>query len=185
MTSRSEAAEKLLGEARANLRERDAEIRGLEQRALENSLAVKSKDATLADLEKDLASARALHAEVESVRGALDQRSADLAKALEAKDAALKRAEQKIVTAEARISEQSNAMEAERASFAESLAKLKEQLEGEQAARAFAEGALQAARLERGSRRHEAESPSPTAPAKEPQAPNSDTARDKIARLRG
>ena len=185
MTSRSEAAEKLLGEARANLRERDAEIRGLEQRALENSLAVKSKDATLADLEKDLASARALHAEVESVRGALDQRSADLAKALEAKDAALKRAEQKIVTAEARISEQSNALEAERASFEKSLAKLKEQLEGEQAARAFAEGALQAARQERGSRRHETESPGPTAPAKEPQAPGSETAREKIARLRG
>ena len=103
MTSRSEAAERLLAEARATLRERDAEIRGFEQRALESSLALKSKDAALADLEKDLASARALHAEVDNVRVALEQRSAELAKALEAKDAALQRAEQKIAIVEGRI----------------------------------------------------------------------------------
>jgi hypothetical protein len=52
LTSRSEAAEQLLEEARANLRERDAEIRRFEQqRALESSRAAKSKDVTLADLE--------------------------------------------------------------------------------------------------------------------------------------
>ena len=68
MTSRSEAAERLLAEARESLRERDAEIRGFEQRALETSLALKSKDAALADLEKDLTSARALHAEADSAR---------------------------------------------------------------------------------------------------------------------
>lgn len=85
MTSRSEAAERLLTEARANLRERDAEIRGFEQRALESSLAAKAKDATLADVEKDLAAARALHGEVDTARAALEQRSGDLSKALEAK----------------------------------------------------------------------------------------------------
>jgi crescentin len=184
MTSRSEAAERLLAEARATLRERDAEIRGFEQRALESSLAAKSKDAALADLEKDLASTRALHAEVDGVRAALDQRSAELAKALEAKDTALQRAEQKIVTVEGQMSEQSKAMEADREAFEEKLAKLKEQLEGEQAARAFAEGALQAARQERGSRRHDAESAGAAA-QREAQAPASETARDKIARLRG
>ena len=184
MTSRSEAAERLLAEARANLREREAEIRGFEQRALESSLAAKSNDTALADLGKDLASARALHAEVDTVRAALDQRSAELAKALEAKDAALQRAEQKIVMVEGRMTEQTKAMDAERELLEERLAKLKEQLEAEQAARAFAEGALQAARQERGSRRHDAEGAGGAAP-KDPPAPANEVARDKIARLRG
>src|ERR1700733_4355798 len=129
MASRSEAAERILAEAREKLRERDAEIRGFEQRTLENSLVLKAKDVALADLDKDLTSARALHAEVDTVRAALDQRSAELAKA----------------------------MEAEREEVEARLAKLREQLEAEQAARSFAEGALQAARQERGSRRHDAE----------------------------
>ena len=184
MTSRSEAAERLLAEARATLRERDAEIRGFEQRALESSLALKSKDAALADLEKDLAAARALHAEVDTVRAALDQRSAGLAKALEAREAALLRAEQKIVMIEARILEQGKAMDAEREEFEQRLAKLKEQLDAEQSARAFAEGALHAARQERGSRRHDAEA-APAAAAKDAPVPAGETARDKIARLRG
>ncbi len=184
MTSRSEAAERLLAEAREKLRERDAEIRGFEQRALETSLALKSKDLALADLDKDLTSARALHGEVDAVRAALDQRSTELAKALEAKDAALQRAEQKNVMVEGRIAEQTKAIDAERDLFEERLAKLKEQLEAEQAARAFADGALQAARQERGSRRHDAEAASAAAP-KDPPAPVNEGARDKIARLRG
>ncbi len=182
--SRSEAAEKLLAEARANLREREAEIRSFEQRALENALAAKSRDVALADVEKDLASVRALHAEVDSVRAALDQRSAELAKALEAKDAALQRAEQKIVMVEGRIAEQNKATDAEREQFEGSLAKLKEQLEAEQAARSFAEGALQAARQERGSRRHDAEGAG-AVPPKDPPAQPNEASRDKIARLRG
>jgi chromosome segregation ATPase len=184
MSSRSEAAERLLAEARENLRQRDAEIRGFEQRALESSLAAKSRDVALADLEKDLASTRALHAEVDSVRATLDQRSTELAKALEVKDATLQRAEQKIVMVEGRIAEQSKAMDAERASFEDSVAKLKEELEAERSARAFAEGALQAARQERGSRRHDAEGTSAAA-SKDPQPPAGEIARDKIARLRG
>ena len=48
-------------------------------------------------------------------------------------------------------------MDAEREEFEQRLAKLKEQLDAEQSARAFAEGALHAARQERGSRRHDAE----------------------------
>ena len=166
------------------MREREAEIRGFEQRAVESALAAKSKDAALADVEKDLAAARASHAEVDAVRATLDQRSAELAKALEAKSAALQRAEQKIVTVEGRIVEQNKAMEAEREEFEARLAKLKEQLEAEQAARSFAEGALQAARQERGSRRHETEGAAGASP-KEPPTPANEGARDKITRLRG
>jgi crescentin len=184
MTTRSEAAERLLTEAREALREREAAIRGFEQRALEHSLMAKSKDAALADLEKDLTSARALHAEADSARAQLDQRAAELAKALEAKEAALQRAEQKIVMVEGRIADASKAMAAERELTEEKLAKLKERLEAEQAQRAFAEGALQAARQERGSRRHGAEAASGDAP-KDSQVLAAEGARDKIARLRG
>jgi len=183
MASRSEAAERLLAEARENLRQRDAEIRGFEQRALESSLVTKSKDAALTDLEKDLAASRAAHAEVDGVRLTLDQRSDELAKALAAKDAALQRAEQRIASAEDRIAEQGKAMDGERETFQERLAKLREELEAERSARAFAEGALQAARQERGSRRHEPEGASSS--PKEPPSPSSEGARDKITRLRG
>ena len=184
MAMRSEAAERLLAEARASLKERDAEIRSFEQRALENSLMAKSKDAALADLEKDLASARALHAEADGARAQLDQRAAELAKALEARETALRRAEQKFALSEARIAEESRAMAAERELAEEKLAKLKEELEAEQAARAFAEGALQAARQERGSRRRDAEAASGAQPKDSP-VPASEGTRDKIARLRG
>jgi colicin import membrane protein len=184
MASRSEAAEKLLAEARGSLREREAEIRGFEQRTVEGALAVKSKDAALADVEKDLASARASHAEVDAIRATLNQRSAELAKASEAKSAALQRAEQKIVAIESRVAEQSKAMETEREELEARLAKLKEQLEAEQAARSFAEGALQAARQECGSRRRNAEGAASVAP-KEPPTPVNASARDKITRLRG
>jgi chromosome segregation ATPase len=135
------------------------------------------------DVEKDLASARASHAEVDAIRVTLDHRSAELAKALEAKGAALQRAEQKIVTLESRVAEQNKARETEREEL-EALAKLKEQLEAEQAARSFAEGALQAARQERGSRRQDAEGGAPAAP-KEPLIPANESARDKITRRRG
>ncbi len=184
MNSRSEAAERLLAEARADLRGRDAAIRGFEQRALESVLAAKSKETALADLEKDLNSARAMHTEAAAARAALDQRSAELAKALEAKGAALERSEQKIVALDARIAEQNKAIGGERGLLEDKLAKLKEQFEAEQAARAFAEGALQAARQERGARRHEGDSVSGAAP-KDQQAPTGETARDKITRLRG
>ena len=98
--------------------------------------------------------------------------------------AALQRAEQKVVMVEGRIAEQTKATDAERELFEERLVKLREQLEAEQAARAFADGALQAARQERGSRRHDAEGAGAVAP-KDPAAPVNEVAREKIARLRG
>jgi hypothetical protein len=85
---------------------------------------------------------------------------------------------------EVRIAEQTKAIDAEREAFEERLVKLKEQLEAEQAARAFAEGALQASRQERGSRRHDAEGGGGAA-WKDPPSPANEVARDKIARLRG
>ncbi len=186
MYARSEGAERLLTAARVELRERDAAIRGFEQRALETSLAAKAKETALADLEKDLTSVRATYFEVESARAALALRTTELAKALEDKDAAFQRAEQRIEALEARIAEQIRTSLGERELLEEKISKLKEQLEAESATRAFAEGALQSARQERGVRRHEAEAPAPS--AKEPppaQGGPGESAREKITRLRG
>jgi crescentin len=195
MSGRSEAAERLLAEARGTLRERDAAIRGYEQRTLESSLAAKSKDAALADLEKDLAAARSTNTEVEAARLAAAERSITLAKIVEDREAALHRAEQRIETLEARIVEQNKSTVSEREMYEEKIARLKEQIEAESAARAFAEGALQSARQERGVRLQDsagsaAAGPSGGSNASPREAPSSENqiardAREKITRLRG
>ena len=157
-TTRLEAAERLLAEARTGLHEQDATIREFEQQALEKSLAAKSLEAQIADLEKDLVSARAVHAEVEAARAAAVEHLATLTKSLNDREAALQRAEQKIATLEAGVEEQKRATIGELALFEEKIARLTEQLEAESAARLFAEGALQTAREERSVRRQDGDS---------------------------
>ena len=182
ITARSEAAERLLADARATLRERDAAIRSYEQRALEHSLAMKSKEAALADLEKDLTSVRAMHKEVDAARATASERSIFLAKSLEDKDIALQRAEQRVETLEAKVAEQRKAALDERGLYEEKIAKLKEQLEAESATRAFAEGALQSARQDRGARHLDLEASSST---NETSTAQEEPSREKVTRLRG
>ena len=181
-TTRLDAAERLLSEARAAMHEQDAANRELEQRVLEKSLAVKSLEAQIADLEKDLSSARLVHVELEVARAAELERSTTLAKSQKEKEAALQRAEQKIASLEARFEEHRKAALGERALFEEKIAELTEQLEAQSAARLFAEGALQSARQERSARREERdEAPSPD----EALAANGEAGPAKIARSRG
>ena len=85
------------------------------------------------------------------------ERSKGLVKTLEDRDVASQRAERTIEALEAKLAEQQKDALGERGLFEEKIAKLKEQFEAESAARAFAEGALQSAREERGARRQEAE----------------------------
>jgi chromosome segregation ATPase len=164
-TTRLEAAEQLLAEARAGMHEQEATIQESEQRVLERSLEAKSLEAQVADLEKDLASARAGHVGAEVARTIGVEQSSTLAKSLHEKEVALQRAEQKVATVEARFDEYKKATVGDRALFEEKIAKLTEQLDAESAARLFAEGALRSARQERSARRQEgpdvaAESPS-------------------------
>ena len=152
-TTRLEAAEQLLVEARAGMHEQEATIRESEQRVLEKSLEAKSLEAQVADLEKDLASARSDHMEAEVARTAGVEQSTTLAKSLHEKEVALQRAEQKVATVEAKLDEHRKATLRDRALFEEKIAKLTEQLDAESAARLFAEGALRSARQERSARR--------------------------------
>jgi crescentin len=179
MSARSEAAERLLVEARAALRDREAANREFEQRALESSVAAQSKESPFADLEKELSALRAMHADVDAARLAATERSTGLAKTLEDRDVTLQRAERKIEALEAKLAEQQKDALGERGLFEEKIAKLKEQFEAESAARTFAEGALQSAREERGARRQVAEAGSNT---KEAPATQVEPLRDGILR---
>ena len=168
-TTRLEAAEQLLAEARTGMHEQDATIQKSEQRVLEKSLEAKSLEAQVADLEKDLASARASLTEAEVAHSVGAEQSATLAKSLQEKEVALQRAEHKVATFEARFDEYKKATLGDRALFEEKIAKLTEQLDAKSAARLFAEGALRSARQERSARRqegHDVAAKSPSAETK-------------------
>jgi chromosome segregation ATPase len=178
-TTRLEAAEHLLVEARAGMDEQDANIRESEQRTLEKSIEAKSIEAQVANLEKDLASARASLTEAEVSRSAGAEQSATLAKSLQEKEVALHRAEHKVATVEARFDEYKKATLGDRALFEEKIAKLTEQLDAESATRLFAEGALRSARQERSARRQEGQDV-----AAESSSAETESADSKITRLR-
>jgi hypothetical protein len=86
--------------------DREAAIRGFEQRALESSHAAQSKESALADLAKDLNALRKMHAEVDAAPLAATERSTGLAKTLEDRDVTLQRAERKIEALEAKLAKQ-------------------------------------------------------------------------------
>jgi chromosome segregation ATPase len=145
-TARLETAGRLLAEARAGIHEEDATIREFEQRVFENSLAAKSLEAQIADLEKDVSSTRAVLVEAEAARTAAMERSATLTKSVTDKEVALHSAEHKIAALKATFEERTKTTLAERVLFEEEIARLMERLEAESAARLIAEGALQTAR---------------------------------------
>ena len=172
-TTRLEAAEQLLVEARTGMHEQDATIRESEQRVLDKSLEAKSLEAQVEDLEKDLASARAVHVEAEVARTLGAEQTTTLAKSLQEKEVALQRAEQKVATVEAKFDEYKKATLGDRASLEEKIAKLTEQLDAESAARLFAEGALRSARQERSARRQEGYDVAAEAPSAETESADS------------
>jgi chromosome segregation ATPase len=151
-STRLEAGQRLLAEARAELEGQDVSIRESEQRVLDKSIEAKSLEIKVDELEKDLASVRAVHIEAEAARAAAAERSETLAKSIKDKEVALQSAEQKIAMLEARIEEQMRSTLGERAVLDERVAKLTKQFEAETAARLFAEGALQTARQARSTR---------------------------------
>jgi chromosome segregation ATPase len=164
-TTRLDAAERLLSDARTAMHEQDEATRDLEQRFLDTSLAVKSLEAQIVDLEADLSSARLVHVEHEAARAVELERATALAKSQKEKEAALQRAEQRIASLEGKLQEHRKAALGDRALLEEKISELAKELEAQSAARLIAEGALQSARQGRGARREErSEAPSPDEP---------------------
>ena len=164
-TTRLEAAEQLLAEARAGIHEQDATIQKVRTARPGEIARGEVAGGTSRGYRENLASARAGYVGAEVARTVGVEQSATLAKSLQEKEVALQRAEQKVAAVEARFDEYKKAALGDRALFEEKIAKLTEQLDAESAARLFAEGALRSARQERSARRQEghdvaAESPS-------------------------
>jgi chromosome segregation ATPase len=181
-STRLEAAQRLLAEARVEMDEQDAEIRESEQRVLDKSIEAKSLETKLYELEKDLASARAVQIEAEAARAAAAERSESIAKSIKDQQVALQSAEQKIAMLEGKIEEQMRSTLGERAVLEERIATLTKQFEAEAAARSFAEGALHTARQERSARLQRGDDHGSTA-GREPSA-MIESASGKIATLR-
>jgi chromosome segregation ATPase len=172
---RSEGAERLLAEARAELRERNTTIRAHEQSASETSVMLQTSQQTAADLERTLEATHAKHAETEAARAALEGRAGDLARDLANRTTALKRAEEQVAALEASMAAEVKLAISELEQRDALILKLRADLETQSSARAFAEGALQSARQERVSWRGAQEANA--------SAPN-ESSRDKLSRLR-
>jgi chromosome segregation ATPase len=151
-STRLEGAQRLLSEARAEMHEQDAVIRESEQRVLDQSIAAKSLETKVEELERELASARAVHMEAEAARAAAVERSETLGRSMKDQEIALRSANETIATLEARLEEEKRSALGERAIVEERIARLTKQFEAEAAARSFAEGALHTARQERSAR---------------------------------
>ena len=147
--ARAETAERLLAEARQELRDKLQEMRTSERRALDVEAHAQNQAKKQAELARELAAAKQRLTEVEASRASLIEKSSGLAKAAKAGENALQRADEKIALLETRLAESANAAQLQRAQFEAKLAQLGEQAQSESAARAYAEGALQSARRER------------------------------------
>ncbi len=151
-STRLEGAQRLLIEARAEMHEQDTVTRESEQRVLDQSLAVKSLENRVGELERELAADGAVHMEAEAQRAAAVERAETLAKSMKDREVTLDSANEKIAMLEARLEERRKSALDEGGAFEERIARLTKQFEAEAAARSFAEGALHTARQERSAR---------------------------------
>jgi len=147
--ARAAAAERLLGEARQELREQLSEVRQLQRQQLDSASAAKAQEKRYAELDRDHSAARSQLAELEASSIMLADRFGALTKEHRNREAALQRAEEKTDVLEARVSELTNALQSQRAQHEAKTTQLSERIEAEAMARALAEGALQTARRDR------------------------------------
>ena len=134
-TTRLEAAEQLLAEARTGMHEQDATIQESEQRVLEKSLEAKSLEAQVADRERSRRRCALVLPRPKSRTVSAWSSRRRSPYSLQEKEVALQRAEHKVATVEARFDEYKKATLGDRALFEEKIAKLTEQLDAESAAR--------------------------------------------------
>ena len=145
----AETAERLLAEARVELRDKAQDARALERRIIDTEAATQNQAKKQTEFNREIAVAKSRIAEVEASRALLLERSSSLAKAAKAKDNAMQRAEEKIAALEARLSESGKSFQSQRTQLEAKISQLGEQAQTDSAARAYAEGALQSARRDR------------------------------------
>jgi chromosome segregation ATPase len=146
---RADTAEKILAEARGQLREKIEELRSAERRLLEGGIKLDSLEKGARSLKEDLAAANERIAGTERVRGSLVDQVNSLTESARTKDAALQTATRKVEQLSARLEELTRDGQRAREEWERSAAALREEVERERAERNLAEGALHASRVER------------------------------------
>ena len=146
---RADVAEKILGEARAQLREKIDELRAAERRLLESGIQIDALEKNVRTLKDDLAAANERIASAERIRFGLADQVTNLGNSLKSREVALQSANSKVEHLTSRLDEAAKAAQREREEWERRLTTLKEAFDREHAERNLAEGALQASRAER------------------------------------
>ena len=146
LRGRADMAEKLLSEARAQLRSKVEELRATERQALEARILAETYEKKLRSSSEDFSKAEQRIAAMDEMRVNLVDRVNNLTKALHARDGAATSAEQKTESLARRHDESLRTAQREREQAERLVGELRDMLERERAERILAEGALQAAR---------------------------------------
>lgn len=148
-TSRSSSLDRLLGQVRGQLREREEAAR-IADRAVKDAEAERaSHDRRVETLQVELNRSGERWLEAQQARATLDSRCEMLTKALAAKDAALEQALSRAAGLADQAEQLTQRTEAERAELETTIRRLTEQLHHERSERALARGALDIARESR------------------------------------
>jgi crescentin len=146
LRSRAATAEKLLAEVRQTLAARTEDIRVLERKAVEATIARNSTEKVVERLTVARDGLDAKTRELEQTRASLTERSSSLAEALKARETALAHAEQKIKSLTDRIAEIEVDAGAYRAKTERRIDELNASLQRERVELAVAQGALETTR---------------------------------------
>lgn len=149
VTSRAEANDRLLAEARSLMHSKIEELRKAERRIQELQTASAPLESRLQTFEQENKALATRLAEIETHHKALTEHSEGLSKSVRARESDAGSWKQKLEALSDRFHIEMNRYEEERERFNQTISKLGEQLEKEKLDRAMAEGALEVARRQR------------------------------------
>jgi len=149
LASRLSVTEKILQQAREEVRKKTEELRTAERIAKDASTEKNTLERRFEAVQNEMRELSSSRAEAERTGAELLERCEALTRALDAKEAALAKAEHRSETLLARIDKMAKEHEAERASLEAHNHRLSEELKREMSEKALAQGALETARRSR------------------------------------
>lgn len=149
MSSRAEASDRLLAEARSQMHGKIEELRKAERRVQELQNSAAPIEAKLQTLDQENKGLMSRVAELEGAHHEVTQHAEGLLKSVRAKDKDAASWKQKVEALTDRFHVEMNRYEEERERYQQTIARLTEQLEKEKLDRAMAEGALEVSRKQR------------------------------------
>jgi chromosome segregation ATPase len=174
---RVDVTNRILDQARSQLREKIDELRAAERRLMENGIQIDSLEKTANSQKDDLAAANERAVSLERVRGTLADQVNGLTESARAKEAALQSATRRIEQLTARVEEATSGRQRAKEELERRTAALQDEIARLRAERQLADGALEASRAERQQARRAASTigegrcePTAAEPA-EPEAP--------------